>query len=288
MNEEEFDFLRSLINKEFGIQIKGDKRLTLHTKISHRLEMLDINSYRAYYNYLITDSSREELYSLISYITNNETYFFREKPQLDVFTEILIEIKKVRQKKGQRQMKILSLASSSGEEAYSLSILVQESGLFLWDWDVQIKGVDLDRNAIIKAQTACYNKNSFRFNGNFNEGTINFLNKYFVTDGENFFLKKAFSKNVEFRHGNLLDYRSFADLNDIDIIFCRNVLMYMDDNAIKKIAANLYSSLSDAGYLFIGSTESLIQRTDLFYPEYSKGIIVYRKNKSLQMEHAKN
>lgn len=288
MSEEEFDLLRSLINKEFGIQIKGDKRLTLHTKISHRLQMLDINSYRAYYNYLITDSSREELYSLISHITNNETYFFREKPQLDVFTELLNEVKKERQKKEQKQVKILSLASSSGEEAYSLNILAQESGLFLWDWDIKIIGIDIDRNAINKAQAACYNKNSLRFNGNLSGNTIDFLNKYFVTDGENFFLKKAFSKNVSFRHGNLLDSKSFADFKDIDIIFCRNVLMYMDDNAIKKIVANLYSSLSDTGYLFIGSTESLIQKTDLFYPEYCKGVIVYKKAKSMQMEHVKN
>jgi len=273
MTEEEFILLRDLINKEFGLLLKGDKRLTLHTKVSHRLHILGLKSYQNYYDLIVSDPSREELFALASHITNNETYFFREKTQLDVFSEILKDIKRERQKKNQNILKILSLACSSGEEAYTLNILIQESGLFLWDWDIKITGIDIDKNAIKKAQMARYGKNSFRLNGN-----IDFINKYFLVDGERYALRKMLTRNVEFRHGNLLDSSSFDDINDIDVVFCRNVLIYMNDNALSRIVQNLYNCLSVPGYLFIGAAESLIQKTDLFVPEYNNGIIVYRKN----------
>lgn len=273
MTEDEFNLLRALINKEFGILLKGDKRLTFHAKVSHRLNILGLKSYRDYYEFIISDSSREELFTLVSHITNNETYFFREKMQLEVFSGLLNELKKQRLKNNRNVLKILSLACSSGEEAYTLNILVQESGLFMWDWDIKITGIDIDKNAIEKANAAVYTKNSFRLNGN-----MELVNKYFTAEGDRYNLKKIFTKNVAFRHGNLLDLNSFAGLNDIDVVFCRNVLIYMDDDAISRIMGNLYNSLSDSGYLFIGSAESLIQKTDLFVPEYTNGIIVYRKN----------
>ncbi|TAL27133.1 MAG: protein-glutamate O-methyltransferase CheR [Nitrospirae bacterium] len=273
LTKDEFNLLRDLINKEFGIVLKGDKRLTFHTKVSHRLNILGLKSYRDYYDFIVSDSSREELLTLVSHITNNETYFFREKAQLEVFSVLLNEIKKEKLKKNRNTVRILSLACSSGEEAYTLNILVQESGLFMWDWDIKITGIDIDRNAIEKAKAAVYTKNSFRLNGN-----IDLVNKYFTAEGDRFNLKKIFARNVDFRHGNMLDANSFADLDDIDIVFCRNALIYINDDAIGHIARNLYNSLSDSGYLFIGSAESLIQRTDLFSPEYNNGVIVYRKS----------
>lgn len=273
MTLEEYGLLKGLIDREFGITLKGDKRFTLHTKVSHRLPILGLKSYSDYYDFLTSDSSRNELFVLASHLTNNETYFFREKPQLKAFSEILREIKKDKQRNNQKSLNILSLASSSGEEAYTLNMLIQESGLFIWDWDVRITGIDIDKNAIKKAGEACYGKNSFRANGN-----MDFINKYFMPDGERYTLKKSLTKNVEFRHGNLLESDSFDGIREIDVIFCRNVFIYMSDTAIDTVIGNLHNCISDDGYLFVGSSESLIQRTALFLPEYVNGIIVYRKN----------
>lgn len=274
MNEEEYCLLSDLIKKEFGIQLKADKRLTLHTKISHRLRILGLETYRDYYAYLVADTSMTELNILASHITNNETYFFREKGQLDVFAELLPEIKRIKGQRGENSVRILSLASSSGEEAYSLNILLQESGLFLWGWDVKIIGMDLDRSAIDRARNACYTANSLRAIG----GDTAFIRKYFYADDKRYMLKKHLLNNVEFICGNLIDSVSFEGLGNIDVIFCRNVLIYMSDEATEKIVANIYNILSDTGYLFIGMSESLIQRTNLFVPEYRRGAIVYRKN----------
>ena len=274
MTEVEFSLLRDLLHREFGIFLKGDRRLTLHTKISHRLSILGLSTYRQYYDYIMTDSTKEELYNFISHITNNETYFFREKTQLDVFSELLQDIKREKQQRNENKLRIASLASSSGEEAYTLNILVQESGLFVWDWDTKIMGIDVDRNAIKKAKEACYTGNSFRsMNGN-----AAYVEKYFDVEKGRYVLRRSLTKNVEFKQGNILDRNTFEGIGPIDVIFCRNVLIYMSDDAIIKIAGNFYDCLSDTGYLFVGSSESLIQKTNLFVPEYKNGIIVYRKN----------
>jgi chemotaxis protein methyltransferase CheR len=274
MSEDEFGLLRDLIVNEFGILMKGDKRLTLHTKVSHRLSILGLGTYREYYDYLMAEDSKEELYSFVSHITNNETYFFRERNQLSVFSELLPELKRERQKSHENTLRIASLASSSGEEAYSVNILVQESGLFAWDWDVRIIGVDIDRNAIRKAREACYTTNSFRvMNGN-----AGYIERYFGCENGQYLLKRPLTKNVEFKVGNILDSSLFEDMGKLDVIFCRNVLIYMSDEAILKMARNFHYALSDTGYLFIGSSESLIQKTNHFVPEFKNGIIIYRKN----------
>jgi chemotaxis protein methyltransferase CheR len=274
MTGDEFVLLRDLVHDRFGIILKGDRRLTLHTRISHRLGILGIATYQDYYNYAVSDTSGEELCVLASHITNNETYFFREKAQLDLFSEILKDIKRKRQARNENAVRILSLASSSGEEAYSLNIIVQENGLFAWDWDVKIIGMDLNRNAIAKAREASYTKSSFRSLN----GDAAMVGKYFTVEGDRYILRRSLTKNVEFIHGNIIDSGSFEGLGPVDVIFCRNVLIYMSDEAIEKVARNFFHVLSDGGYLFIGASESLIQKTNLFVPEYNRGVIVYRKN----------
>lgn len=274
MSEEEFGLLRDLIEREFGILLKGDRRLTLHTKVSHRLRILGLSSYRQYYEFLIADSSREELYILASHITNNETYFFRERPQLDAFAEALKVIKREKQESQDQRVQVLSLASSSGEEAYTLSIIIAESGLFLWNWDVRITGVDIDRNAIAKARAAAYSGNSFRsLNGDKER-----IRRFFTADGDQYQVKQPYARNVAFTHGNILDEDLYRAIKPVDVIFCRNVLIYLSDSATDRLIRNFHESLTDSGYLFIGSAESLIQKTNLFIPEHRDGVIVYRKN----------
>ncbi|MDA8079850.1 MAG: protein-glutamate O-methyltransferase CheR [Nitrospiraceae bacterium] len=279
MSAEEFSSLRDLIEREFGILLRGDRRLTLHTKVSHRLSILGLSTYKEYYDFIVADPTREELFILASHITNNETYFFRERPQLDALAEILQDIKREKQG-GEQRLRILSLASSSGEEAYSLNILIHESGLFAWNWDVEIIGIDIDRTAVSKAHAATYTANSFRsLNGDMSR-----IQRYFTVEDGRYELKRAYAKNVEFRHANILDSGLYAGLAPVDVIFCRNVLIYMSDPATERLVSNFSSALTETGYLFIGSAESLIQKTNLFTPEYREKVIVYRKNSEAQAD----
>ncbi len=273
MKEEEYSLLKDLINKEFGIVIKGDKRLTLHTKLAHRLAIRGLATYRDYYDLIVSEPSKEELFIFISHITNNETYFLRESSQLNAFAKLLVDLKKQKQKKNQNRISILSAGCSTGEEVYTLNIMLMESGLFAWGWDISLIGIDVNRISLGKAENAVYTKNSFRMlNGN-----EDFSQKYFNEEDGLYILKSPYRSHVQFRHGNLLDPRSFDGIGSADIIFCKNVFIYMNNNAIKRVAENFYRLLADDGYLFIGSSEGLLKKTDLLVPEYRDGVIVYRK-----------
>lgn len=274
MTEDEYALFRELIEKEIGIVMKGDKRLTLHTKLSHRLSILDIRSYRDYYNFIISEPSKQEFYSFIAHITNNETYFQRETGRIDLVAGLLGDIKRHRQKTNQKKVTFLSAGCSTGEEAYTLQIMLMESGLFAWGWEVKVIGMDVSRSALKKARNAVYTKNSFRIL----DGTDGFSRKYFERKGDLYTLKSSYRSQVEFRHGNILDPASWEGTEDVDVIFCRNVLIYMSDEAIRRITENFFHHLSDEGYLFIGSSESLLNKTDLFVPECREGLIIYRKN----------
>ncbi|MHB8880638.1 MAG: CheR family methyltransferase [Thermodesulfovibrionales bacterium] len=273
MNDEEFEHLRGLVSREIGIVLKGAKRSILTTKVAQRLGVLKLATYQDYCTFIVSDQTKEELYLLASHITNNETYFFRETQQLDSFSNLLRDIKAEKQKRGSNAIRILSLGSSTGEEAYTMNMLIHESGLFVWDWDIKITGIDIDRNALRKAADAVYSQNSFRMVGEDDDR----IRKYFTREQNQFVLKRHLTRNVGFRHGNLLTKEAYAGLEDTDVVFCRNVLIYMNDDAIRKIAENLHGVLSDRGHLFVGASESLIEKTKLFYPETLYGTTVYRK-----------
>jgi chemotaxis protein methyltransferase CheR len=277
MGDEEYALFKKLLDREFGIVLRGDRRLTLHAKLSHRLAALGIASYRDYYDVVASGSSREELFHFISHITNNETYFMRETERLTLFTSLLNEVKRNRQKKNQNKVTIFSAGCSTGEEVYTLNIMLMESGLFAWGWDVRIIGVDVNTRALKRARSAAYTKNSFRaLNGN-----EEFSQKYFDKKDGLYVLKTPYRSHVEFRRGNILDPRSLDGVDDIDILFCRNVFIYMSDDAMRRIAENFYHHIADEGYLFIGSSESLLNKTELFIPEYREGSIIYRKTPGL-------
>jgi chemotaxis protein methyltransferase CheR len=273
MTEEEYNLFKGLILREFGIEMKRYKRSTLHSKLLYRLALLDIPTYKDYYDYIVSDPSREELSNIISHIANSETYFQRETEMIAVFAGLLGEIKKQKQKKSQHQVTIFCAGCSTGEEAYTLNIVLVESGLFSRGWDVKLIGMDISRPAIKKAMNAAYKENSFRSC----EGDKNFSEKYFDREGNLYILKKCYRSNVEFRHGNLLSASSLDAVGLIDVIFCRNVFIYMNDQAIKRITENFHRHLREEGYLFIGSSESLLGKTDLFVPERRGEVIVYKK-----------
>lgn len=273
MAEEEFELFRGLINRELGVEIKGDKRMTFHTKLYHRLAVLGLSTYRDYYNLIVSQSSQEEFNSLISHITNNETYFQREMARVQVFIKLLADIKRSKQRTGQNKISILSAGCSSGEEVYTVNIAIMESGLFAWGWEVDFLGIDADKTALKKAEKAVYTKNSFRMVGDDGE----FFRKYFDRKDGSFIMKKPYRSNVRFKQANIIKPDSFSDEGMFDVIFCRNVLIYMGDEAISRAAENFYNHLDDNGYLIIGSAESLLNKSELFVPEYRDACILYRK-----------
>ena len=274
LSEEEFRLLRDLIHERFGLYFEDNQRASLRSRLAGRLASLDLMNFEDYYRYLRFGPQRtEELERMVSHLTNNETYFYRESPQLQVFAEHVLRSIKERKVAGagQRTLRILSAGCSTGEEAHTLAMLVYDSGQFFWNWDVQVIGLDVDPQALEKARRGLYFHNSFR------SLSPAQLDRHFVRQGAGASVKDAIRRMVTLRHGNLVEPASFDGLAPLDVIFCRNVLIYFSDAMILKVARTFHDLLAPGGYLFLGHAESLSRITDLFTAVRFQGAMVYQK-----------
>ena len=273
LSEEEFRLLRDFIHERFGLHFEDSQRASLRTRLAGRLQGLDLLSFEDYYHYLRFAPQRaDELQRMVSHLTNNETYFFREGAQLGVFSDhVLKGLKEKKARSGERSLRILSAGCSTGEEAHTLAMIVYDSGQFFWNWDVRIYGLDVDAEAIEKARKASYHHNSFR------ALSSALLEKHFVKHGPGAEVKEAVRRMVQLRQGNILDAASYDELRPLDAIFCRNVLIYFSDASILRAVRLFHDALAPGGYLLLGHAESLSRITDQFTPIRFPGAMIYQK-----------
>ena len=277
LSEEEFRLLRDFIHERFGLYFEDAQRASLRSRLVGRLAGLDLMSFEDYYHYLRFGPQRvEELDRMVSHLTNNETYFFREQPQLQVFADhVLRNVKERKVAAGTegpaRALRVVSAGCSTGEEPHTLAMIIYDSGQFFWNWDVQVVGLDVDHLALEKARRGVYFHNSFR-----SLSPVQ-LERHFVRQGAGAVVKDAIRRMVSLRHGNLVEPSSFDGLAPVDVIFCRNVLIYFSDAMILKVVRTFHDLLAPGGYLFLGHAESLSRITDLFTPIRFHGAIVYQK-----------
>jgi len=273
LSEEEFRLLRDFVHARFGLYFEEAQRASFKARLSGRLASLDLRSFEDYYHYLRFGPQRaEEARSVISHLTNNETYFYREPSQLQVFADhVLRDVKERKGRAGQRQLRVLSAGCSTGEEPYTLAMIVYDSGQFFWNWDVQVVGLDVDSNALDKARRASYFHNSFR------SMRPDVLERHFQRKGTSHEVKESVRRLVQFREGNLLEPASYEGLQPVDVVLCRNVLIYFSDEAIRKVVRHFHELLAEGGFLFLGHAESLARITDAFSPVRFKGAMIYQK-----------
>jgi len=273
LSEEEFRLLRDFIHERFGLFFDDGQRSSMRSRLEGRLASLDLLSFEDYYHYLRFGPQRaEELDRMISHLTNNETYFFREAPQLQVFADpILRDLKERKAARDDRTLRVLSAGCSSGEEVHTLGMIVHDSGQFFWGWDVQVHGMDVDAAAVEKARRGVYFHNSFR------SLSPVLIDRHFVRQAVGMQVRDGIRRLARLRQGNLMDAASYEGLAPLDAVFCRNVLIYFSDAAILKAARLFHEALAPGGYLFLGHAESLSRITDLFTPIRFQGAIVYQK-----------
>ena len=273
LSEEEFRLLRDFIHEKFGLFFDDVQRGTLRGRLAARLTALDLISFEDYYHYLRFGPQRtEELARMASHLTNNETYFFREQAQLQVFAEhVLRSLKEKKARTGERTLRLLSAGCSTGEEVHTLAMIVYDSGQFFWNWDVEIVGMDVDEAALDKARKGVYYHNSFR-------GLSPALKqRHFSREGSGEKVKEPLRRMLSFRSGNLLEAASYEGLGPFDAILCRNVLIYFSDEMIRRVIERFYDSLVPAGYLLLGHAESLSRITDSFTPIRFPGAMIYQR-----------
>ena len=273
LSEEEFRLLRDFIHEQFGLYYDDGQRATLRARLARRLSLLGLLSFEDYYRYLRFAPERSpELARMVSHLTNNETYFFRELLQLKVFADsVLRSLKERKSERGERTVRLLSAGCSTGEEALTLAMIVYDSGQFFWNWDVKVFGMDLDLEALEKARRGTYHENSLR------AVTPEKLERHFVREGRTVRVKEAIRRMVTFRQGNLLEPESYGGLPPLDAIFCRNVLIYFSDSSTRRAVRVFEDNLAPGGYLFLGHAESLARITDAFTPIRFQGAMLYQK-----------
>ena len=280
MNDQDFAALKTLMEEEFGLSLKTHTRDTFLRKIQPRLLELRMSSVREYLDYLANDPlSRIELHDLPSFIMNTESYFLREYPQLELFLDLYKQKNKQKVMHSNRSIRILSAGCSEGQEPYSIAMLLRNQSEFFRGWDIRIFGLDVNLMALAKARSGFYSEYSLR------GPNTDLIKNYFTrtssetceTPKKYLRLKPEIISSIDYMHGNILHSLLLKGISNIDFIFCRNLLMYMSDRAVDRIAFSLWESLADNGCLFIGLSETLRKRADLFVPMSYSGVTVYKK-----------
>ena len=272
MSEEEFRLIRDIIYGHCGLYFDADAKYLLEKRLNRRLTHHRLKGFDEYYRLLKYSRDREqELSDIMDVLTTNETYFFREAFQLKAFTqEIVPELLSQKEKKGERTLKIWSAGCSSGEEPYTIAMLLLEMGV-LNRWKVEIVGTDISHRVLQLARKALYAKSSFRATDE------SYIRRYF-TEYEGYYrIGDDVRELVTISHLNLLDSNRFALLGRMDIVFCRNVIIYFDQVAKKRVIEAFYKTLCQGGFLLLGHSESLMNLTTLFDLRHLQNDLVYQK-----------
>jgi len=270
---QEYIKFRNFIYRRSGLHFEEKKIYFVKKRLAARMKALGIESPKEYlWRLKYGDPHGKEFQHLINLLTTNETYFFREFDQLAVFAEkCLQELCTIKEQQGKKKLRLWSAGCSTGEEPYTLSIILQEMVDDYHTWDVKILATDIDTEVLKKAQKGVYSKRSIK------DVPEEYLQKYFICEGDNYKVKFSVKKPIQFRHLNLMDDKKMRLISGIDFIFCRNVLIYFDENSRRAVVSNFYESLNNGGYIFLGHSESMSRISSAFTLRRKNGFIVYQK-----------
>ncbi len=266
ISPEDFRLLRDIVRERFGLYYDDQKQFLLLSRLQTRLVTRSLPTFARYVQFLRTGAEREaEFHDLASVLSNNETYFFRERAQLKALCgQILTELQAV-----SPRVRIWSAACSSGEEPYSLAMSLLETGRIA-ESNVSIKATDISPRVLAMCERGFYRPLSFRAT------EPEMIQKYFSVAGDGFTIADRVKRLVTFGTLNLMDERRVATNGPFDAIFCRNVLIYFDKPTQKRVVEAFAKALRPGGYLFLGHAESLFGLTDAFEAVVQPESIVYR------------
>jgi chemotaxis protein methyltransferase CheR len=266
----DWKLLSDLIQTRFGLLFDGSRRDILDSRLRSRMRELRLESLREYYLHLRFGPEREaELTRLACLITNNETYFFRETHQFDILIRHVLP--PLRPGLRERPLKILCAGCSSGDEAYSLVIALQNASIETAGVTWEIDAHDIDSEQIAKGREALYDQSSLR------ACDPETRRRYFTAVDGSYRLKDRHRQGVRFFETNLMAPRRALGLGVYDVILCRNMLIYFAQSAFTSVIDLFSQSLRPGGYLMLGHSESLLDRNSPFVSVLLDGAVVYRK-----------
>src|SRR4029077_17884525 len=286
-SEAELKLLQVLVYQECGMHFDERRTHFLQDRLQRRLKECQLDSFYSYYRLLISKEGKAELARLLENLTVNETSFFRNKAQLDLFHKhILDEIIRSKQERRGGHLRLWSAGCSTGQEAYTIAMLVADALAYhqlrmpnqknaVWPkplvpppWRVEIPASDINYSVLRAGQEGIYSEHQM------SSVDYSYRLRYFDKVGERYAIKKAIKEVVHFDFHNLKT--EFLPQSN-DIIFCRNVMMYFDEAEQRRLVEKFYRCLSPGGYLLVGHAESLLGLTDKFTMVYRDSGTAYRR-----------
>jgi chemotaxis protein methyltransferase CheR len=275
LTREEFRRLAEFLYRRTGMVFSEAKRYFVERRIAERMSATSCRSFTDYFAQLRNDE-RREVEELINAFTINETYFYREDYQLACLTTDLLAAR-LAAKRGRDAIRIWSAPCSTGEEPYSIAIWLLENWKEVDDYDIEIVGSDIDTDVLEAAAEGIFRKRALM------KLSPDLVARYFHPLGdERWQILDDLRQSVRFSRVNLVDTRQTRLQGAFDVIFCRNVLIYFDDESRRIAAENLYENLLPGGFVCLGHTESMSRISPLFEVCRYSGAIVYRKPMELR------
>jgi chemotaxis protein methyltransferase CheR len=274
MTAEQFRLLSDLVEAACGMAMREDLKFVAERRLLPRVEALGLSDFGAYQRYLRFDArGKEELELAIELLLPHETYFFREPNQLECFVKEVVP-QLVEEHATKRRLRLWSAGCSTGEEPYTLAMLLEETGK-LEGWDVQVHGTDLSRRVLTSARKAEYAQSALRATS-YERRARHFE----ALTGGKYRVKAPLRARVSFSQLNLVQAEAADVLPFMDVVFCRNVLIYFDVEARKQVIRSLYRRMQPGAWLLLGHSESLLTVTTDFEIVQLTGDLVYRVGKS--------
>jgi len=274
MSNEEFRLLRDIIGARTGLTFAPEMRAGFERRLRERLAARNLRTFTEYYQHLrfhpLAAQEWDEVYDLL---TTNETYFYREDYQLIAFRDEVLPAL-AQQVRGRKRLAVWSAGCSTGEEAYTIALLIKETNLFA-GWEVAVYGSDISRRCIAVARKGCYGPSSFRVMPDA------MRRAHFIERSDGAHVSESIRSMCHFNQMNLLDANRARLFGRVDAIFCRNMLIYFDAHSRRKVIDLFHERLFPGGVLLLGHSESLLNVTTAFELLHLKGDLVYRKPESV-------
>lgn len=253
LNQREFDQLSRLVYEKSGINLHEGKQELVRARLSKRLRETGLNTFQAYYDFVLREDTGQELVALLDSISTNLTSFFREPAHFDYLRQEILPRMVERQGMGSRRLWVWCAGCSSGEEPYTIALCLLEGLPSLTGWDVKIVATDISTRTLETAQAGIYKADRV--------STVprELLSRYFQRGVKewagHYRVKPEVRRLVDFRRANLLEGPPVA--GQFEVIFCRNVMIYFDASTQERVIGIFRNHLLPGGVLFIGHSESL-------------------------------
>jgi chemotaxis protein methyltransferase CheR len=273
MSLEEFRMIRDFIHERSGIYFAENKMYLVKNRLTKRMAELQMKSVKDYFYHVKYDVSMREFNTLMELVTTNETSFFRNEPQLLSFSDEVLPllVQEKSRERGPKNLRIWSAGCSSGEEPYTLAMIILDKLGNPAEWNIEIVANDISEQVLQKARVGEYAGITLR------NVTPVMLQRFFVASGDSYRVRPEVKALVKFSHMNLNDPKKISILGNMDAIFCRNVMIYFSEEVRKQLVRGFYNILRPGGYLYIGHSETLHGISKAFKLVYFKNALVYQK-----------